>query len=506
MERVRRWYFEPQLQLTPRARRWYALQLYALPLAGLVHALLIPLFALLGSWVLAGFNVVSVLLYALAAVACRLGRDRLAHWMMGAEIIAHAWVAVDQLGWAAGTQNALFLLPLVNGPHAKRSDRVALSALGAAAFLYLYGVGPPAITLSPATYRLLFALSLLVVFAMTHTVLGVLEGTTTRLEGELATARARGEELLKRELSHQVAERSRELGAVLAKGDVTLDARTLRAGERFAERYKIVSALGAGGMGAVYEVERVTDGERLALKAVLGEASGASAARFAREAEIGARVRHPNVVPIVDVGVASGVPFLVMELVRGGSLEEQRSSFGDVAWALPILRQICDGLGALHEAGVVHRDLKPANVLLTEGGAKISDFGISRLGALDPSTVDVGADTVVATPTRSSPLTGTGAVLGTPLYAAPEGAKSARDLDASADVFAFGVLAYEMLTGTAPFRVPALFLAMADEPIPVPDTIDDARVPGPLASLLRDCLAGDPARRPRVRALRSALG
>ena len=322
----------------------------------------------------------------------------------------------------------------------------------------------------------------------------------------IARERARSEELLKKELSHQVAERSRELGAVLARSDVTLDVRRLSPGERFAERYKILSALGAGGMGAVYEVERVTDGATLALKAVVGEVSGASAARFAREAEIGARVHHPNLVSIVDVGVSAGVPFLAMELVRGGSLEAQRARFGDVAWARPILRQVAEGLAALHDAGVVHRDLKPANVLLADGGiAKISDFGISRFGELDDASADPNAPTMAATSKKSAELTGTGVVMGTPLYMAPEGARSARALDASADVFAFGIIAYEMLTGKSPFAVPAFVLAMAEQPIPAPPAMDDARVPRSLASVVAASLASDAIRRPRARAILDAL-
>jgi serine/threonine-protein kinase len=313
----------------------------------------------------------------------------------------------------------------------------------------------------------------------------------------------RQQALLEKELSHQVAERSRELGNVLARSDVTLDARSLKAGERFAERYDVIASLGAGGMGAVYEVQRVTDSARLALKAVVGEVSGASAARFAREAEIGARVRHPNLVSIVDVGVASGVPYLVMEMVKGGSLEAKRSLFGDVAWALPILRQIADGLAALHDAGVVHRDLKPANVLLDGSIAKISDFGISRFGSIDTAP-NALAPTIAATPRQSAELTGTGVVMGTPLYMAPEAAKSARQLDASADVFAFGIIAYEMLTGRSPFAVPAFVLAMADQPI-APPPLDDPRASEKFRELVRRALSADPTKRPRVRDVASGL-
>jgi hypothetical protein len=320
------------------------------------------------------------------------------------------------------------------------------------------------------------------------------------IEAQRATI-AKQQALLENELSHQVAERSRELGHVLAKSDVTLDARALKEGERFAERYRVMKALGAGAMGAVYEVERVTDSARLALKCVVGEVSGASAARFAREAEIGARVRHPNVVSIVDVGVSSGVPYLVMELVSGGSLEAQRSKFGDVAWALPILKQVAVGLAALHDAGVVHRDLKPANVLLTESGAKISDFGISRFGAIDDASIDANASTMAATPKKIAELTGTGVVMGTPLYMAPEAAKSARQLDASADVFALGIIAYEMLTGRSPFVVPAYLSALSGQPLVAPAM---EVVPPALREQIALALSVDPRLRPRVRELREA--
>ena len=257
----------------------------------------------------------------------------------------------------------------------------------------------------------------------------------------------------------------------------------------------------------MYEVERVTDLQRLALKAVVGEVSGASAARFAREAEIGARIHDANLVSIVDVGVSAGVPFLVMELVRGGSLEARRAKFGDVAWALPILRQIAEGLAALHDAGVVHRDLKPANVLLDGDVAKISDFGISRFGALDDAaSIDPNAATMGASPKPQSGLvTGTGVVMGTPLYMAPEAARGGRTLDALADVFALGIIAYELFTGRAPFAVPAMMLAMAEQPIPTPKPIDDARVPERLRALVLECFATDPAKRPRVRALLDPL-
>jgi len=258
-------------------------------------------------------------------------------------------------------------------------------------------------------------------------------------------------------------------------------------------------------MGTVYEVERLTDEQKLALKIITGHVSGAVAARFAREAEIGARVHHGNLVSIVDVGVSpSGAPFLVMELVRGGSLEDWRPRFGDTAWVKPLLRQVADGLVALHDAGVVHRDLKPGNILLHGEGsqvAKISDFGISRFGDVAGS-VDSGAVTVEASTPAAARLTGTGTLLGTPLYMAPEAASGARAADGPCDVFAFGILAYEMLTGRPPFKIPPVMLALAKLPMPMPEPMQGVEA---LSRCVLECMAEDPASRPTMRQVRRVL-
>ena len=309
-----------------------------------------------------------------------------------------------------------------------------------------------------------------------------LEEAHTLLQAE----REKSERLLRQELFHQVAERSRELGRLLARGDGGVALVGLAPGTRFDARYSIVRQLGAGGMGAVYEVTRATDGEALALKVVMGRVSRADAVRFAREAEIGARVRHPNLVAIVDVGVAeSGAPFLVMELAKGGSLEELRGRFGDVPWALPLLRQIATGLAALHDVGIVHRDLKPANVLLSGGEssqlARISDFGISRFD----DAVDAGARTAAA-------ATVTGSILGTPLYMAPEMGRGGA-VDSAADIYAFGILAYEMLTGRPAFAMPPVLLAMAGQCVPPPSAIDH-----PAGALVLSCLRETPRERPTI--------
>jgi serine/threonine protein kinase len=280
----------------------------------------------------------------------------------------------------------------------------------------------------------------------------------------------------------------------------------------FDERYRVLRPLGRGGMGAVYEVVRTRDGKRFALKVVTAAISTRHAARFAREAEIGARIHHDNLISIVDVGISAGAaPFLVMELAAGGSMEEQRGRFGDVRWALPIVRQIAAGLAELHAEGIVHRDLKPGNVLLVEGCgddgvvAKISDFGISRFGALDESAdVDAQGATVASPSGDVSPraLTQTGALMGTPLYMPPEALLEPAK-HSSADMFSFGILAYEALTGRAPFPVPPVILARGGHPLPAPSPLDG--IGAPVAAMVLACLCASPAERPRAKDVVEAM-
>jgi len=331
-----------------------------------------------------------------------------------------------------------------------------------------------------------------------------LQRSAFRQEQLIGEQRATIERMLKQEISHQVAERSKQLGEVLAKVDVALPSQRLEPGRSFAERYSVVRQLGAGGMGAVYEVERTTDRARLALKVVTGNVTGAQAARFAREAEIGARIRHPNLVQIVDVGVSgAGVPFLVMELVTGGSLEDRRDRFGDSAWGRPVLAQIARGLAALHEAGVVHRDLKPGNVLLSgeqsAPHALISDFGISRFGVIEGG--DPLGETAEAKPgLKGQSLTRTGALIGTPLYMAPEAAQGGQAVGQPADVFAFGLLAYETLSGRFPFPAPPVLELMEGRTVPPPVALE-----GAAGALVLRCLALAPERRPSIAEVAAAL-
>lgn len=199
-------------------------------------------------------------------------------------------------------------------------------------------------------------------------------------------------ERLNEELYRQMAARSEQLAQALTRLAAGALAEPIELTEDAVvdERYRVIRGVGAGGMGRVYEVERLVDGMRLALKVLARPDGMTELARFSREAQIAGQLRHPNVVALVDVDVApTGFLFLVMELVPGLSLKEHDTRFGDTDWALEVLRQVAEGITAIHDCGVVHRDLKPANVLIVADSessrvcAKITDFGVSSVGGLD---------------------------------------------------------------------------------------------------------------------------
>ncbi len=311
------------------------------------------------------------------------------------------------------------------------------------------------------------------------------------------------------ELRFQVAARSRELISLLSESTAAVHSPSVRIGEVFAERYRVVRELGRGAFGEVYEVVRTSDSRSLALKVVTRAGSGREAARVAREAEIGAALMHPNLVPIVDVGLASGSPFVVMELIRGGSLEECRDQFGDLRWAMPLLTDIARGLCALHTAHIVHRDLKPANILLDGHDrpvAKIGDFGIARIDSGAPDvTARSGVPRSLEPPPGQVVLTRVGALLGTPAYMAPEALRGGAALGTHSDVFAFGILAFEMVTGSRPFQeVPVVALASGRTIVPVESERMEA-LRGPLRFVLRRCISVEPADRPGMPDVVAAL-
>jgi tRNA A-37 threonylcarbamoyl transferase component Bud32 len=312
-------------------------------------------------------------------------------------------------------------------------------------------------------------------------------------------ARQRALEQTGEELRRQVAERSRELHDALAK--LARQPGALVADRTIDDRYRVVKKIGAGGMGAVYEVERISDGKRFALKTLRGQADTDLMARFAREAQIAADISHPNLVPVLDVGISDGALFLVMPLVGGGSLEQARSKFGMAQWAKPLLVQIAEGLAALHARDIVHRDLKPGNVLLVGSTAQIADFGLAAVGG---GVVDAAGDTLASgdpladTAAPASPLTQRGDIFGTPAYMAPELAAGTKDARPSSDIFAFGVIAVEMLTGRSAFAEPPVMARLHGRAIAAP--VVDGVPP-----IIARCLDLDPTLRPTAGELAAAL-
>jgi tetratricopeptide (TPR) repeat protein len=236
-------------------------------------------------------------------------------------------------------------------------------------------------------------------------------------------------------------------------GSLERPAPSFAPGQIVGERYRIVRFIAAGGMGEVYEAEDTVLGAEVALKTIRPEvARGHALERFRREILLARRVTHPNVCRIFDVGhhaAASGVAipivFLTMELVRGETLRDHVRAHGRLGAeaALPIARQMAAALAAAHQAGVVHRDFKSANVMLAPGRAPgdpprvvVTDFGLARTGAGDGDTL--------ASITRSDHF------VGTPAYMAPEQIEGA-EVTSAADVYALGVVLYEMVTGRLPF-------------------------------------------------------
>ena len=215
--------------------------------------------------------------------------------------------------------------------------------------------------------------------------------------------------------------------------------------------YDITAPIGEGGMGQVYRATDAKLKRQVAIK-VLPPSLAADAdrlARFQREAEVLASLNHPNIAAIYGLEESGGMTALVMELVEGDDLS-QRIARGAMPLdeALPIAKQIAEALEAAHEQGIIHRDLKPANIKVRgDGTVKVLDFGLAR--AMEPaaaSSPNLSMSPTIATPA----MTQAGTILGTAAYMAPEQAKG-RAVDKRADIWAFGVVLYEMLSGTRLF-------------------------------------------------------
>ncbi len=248
--------------------------------------------------------------------------------------------------------------------------------------------------------------------------------------------------------------------------------------------YEVLGELGRGGMGVVYKARQLGLNRLVALKVILAaeHAGPEERARFKGEAESAARLQHPNIVQVYEVGEQGGRPFYSLELVEGGGLNTKLSGKPlPPREAAALVESLARAMHYAHERGVVHRDLKPANVLLTEDGTpKITDFGLAK--RLD---ADRGQ-------------TRTGDVLGTPAYMAPEQAAGrAREVGPGADVYALGAVLYECLTGRPPVRaataVDALLIVLEREPDP-PRAVNP-HVPRDLETVCLKCLRKDPMQR-----------
>ena len=220
---------------------------------------------------------------------------------------------------------------------------------------------------------------------------------------------------------------------------------------RTISHYRILSQLGSGGMGVVYEAEDTRLGRHVALKLLPADTCSDAAAmdRFLREARIVSSLSHPHICTLHDIGAEDGQQFMVMELLEGESLK-QRISRGPlpIDEVLDLGAQIADALDAAHAHGVIHRDIKPANLFVTRRGlAKVLDFGIAKLASGAPERADI--DRTLA----AGELTTVGAAIGTVAYMSPEQARG-QELDARSDLFSFGLVLYEMATGQPAFSGP----------------------------------------------------
>ena len=262
--------------------------------------------------------------------------------------------------------------------------------------------------------------------------------------------------------------------------------------------YTFERELGGGGMSRTYLVREKALDRRVVVKVLAPELlAGISVERFRREVLLAAQLQHPHVVPVLTAGEADGMPWFTMPYVAGNSLRQRlgRGSMG-VGEAVGILRDVARALAFAHGRGVVHRDIKPDNVLLSEGSATVTDFGIAK--AL--SAARSGAERPeLARDLPVTALTSVGTSIGTPAYMAPEQALGDPDTDHRADIYAFGVMAYEMLAGRPPFQGsnPSKILAahLGEPPTPIGDLAPGT--PAPLAELVMQCLEKDPARRPQ---------
>jgi len=253
--------------------------------------------------------------------------------------------------------------------------------------------------------------------------------------------------------------------------------------------YQVSRQIGRGGMGEVYLADDLNLNRKVALKFLPAAFTGdpERMARFEREAKLLASLNHPNIVTIYDIGQADGAEYIVMEDVAGKPLDELIPRNGmRLSLALKYAVQIADALARAHGAGIIHRDLKPSNVMVDEHGlVKVLDFGLAKL-----------AETTGPEEETATTRTGAGVVLGTAAYMSPEQAEGKR-LDARSDIFSFGSLLYEMMTGQRAFqgdtKASAIASILREDPKPVSQVVEG--MPRDVERIVNRCLRKDPERR-----------
>jgi serine/threonine-protein kinase len=259
---------------------------------------------------------------------------------------------------------------------------------------------------------------------------------------------------------------------------------------------RLVRKLGEGGMGAVYQAHHVGLDIPVAVKMLppaFAERSSGAADRFLAEARAAAKLKHPHIVGVYNVGCEAGIHFIVMELIEGGSLHDLIRMAGriPIPRAVELTAQVCQGLQCAHDHGIVHRDIKPANILIDRSGmAKIADLGLAKkLGD------DFG-------------MTQSGMTLGTPYYLSPEQAADAKRVDHRSDIYSLGCMLYEMVCGKVPYggdTLARVLLAHAQAPIPDPRAANP-EVPERLAGAIMKMMAKRPDDRfPAVKAVLAEL-
>ncbi|MEP6688625.1 MAG: serine/threonine-protein kinase [Gemmatimonadales bacterium] len=255
------------------------------------------------------------------------------------------------------------------------------------------------------------------------------------------------------------------------------------------EAYRLERELGGGGMSRVFLAVETALGRNVVVKVLLPDlAAGVSVDRFRREIQLAAQLQHPHIVPLLTAGESAGLPFFTMPFVVGESLRARlhRERELPVAEAIRLLRDVASALDYAHAQGVVHRDIKPENILLSRGHAVVADFGVAKALSVSGQSGQTG-------------LTTMGVTLGTPTYMAPEQASGDPNMDHRVDVYAFGIMAYEMLAGQPPFtgRTPQALLGAHLAALPEPVTTHRPGLPPGLASLVMHCLEKHPADRPQ---------